>query len=329
MSLEVRVNYFDNLRAIACIAVILLHISGPFLYSISNPIEFQYVNFLHSLSRFCVPIFLMITGALMLGNNYSWQAFYKEKIPKLFKPFIFWSIFYLLINTIYNYSINDSYSLQDFLAYLKVSIIYGSAYHLWYMYLIIAIYLALPFLANFNKRFYKKHILYLVLLWLFVLTIAQFFPQFKLLGYLRFGFGYFGYLVLGYYCSKASTGKVVSISIFILGLLSTFLPNFYSTKVDYNWYYYLNVNVVLLSAGLFLTIKSISLKSAFLNSIAKYSFGIYFIHLFFIMFLNKIWIYESYYAPAQIIMSTLLCLILSYFAILLLRRIKPLTSFIY
>lgn len=326
--MSARSYYLDNLRAIACITVILLHISGPYLY-ITNSVEFQFVNFLHSLSRFCVPIFLMISGTLLLGKKQYWKTFYKDRIPKLLKPLIFWSLFYFVILISINSLIHKNFSFIELTEILKNSILYGAAYHLWYMYLIITIYLVLPFFSNFDNLFYNRHVLYLSSIWMCLLVIAQFLPELTLMSWLRFLIGYFGYLVLGYYCSKISPGVIGSSVVFVLGLLSTFLPNFYSVELNYSWFYYLNINVVFLSGGVYLLLKELNTKSDMLNLIAQHSFGIYFIHLFFIMLLNKIWIPGSFYAPIQILVSTILCLMMSYYAIVFLKRIKPLASFIY
>lgn len=323
-----RQSYLDNLRAVACIAVILLHISGPYLYTTSNIVEFQLVNFLHSLSRFCVPIFLMISGALLLGKKHYWMQFYKDRLAKIIKPLVFWSVFYILLYLSIIVFVDKSLSWEVTIDLIESSVVNGAAYHLWYMYLIIAIYLVLPFLSNFNQRFYTKHVFFLVLIWLFVLVLAQFVSGYKTVAWLRLGIGYFGYLILGYYCAKLNLSLLSSVLIFMLGLIGTFLPNYLSVSLDYKWYYYLNINVVLLSSGLFLIFKSLEFNSNILNLIAQKSFGIYFIHLFFIMLLNKMILPSSFFAPIQILVNTSLCLVLSYFTITQLKSIKFLAPYI-
>ena len=93
-----RLIYVDNLRAFAIVAVILLHVSGPYLLLNNNAdsINWQFVNLLHSISRVCIPVFLMISGALLLNRDYSWKTFYTTNLIRLIKPFLFWTAFYLV-----------------------------------------------------------------------------------------------------------------------------------------------------------------------------------------------------------------------------------------
>ena len=65
-----RVCSFDLMRIIAICAVILIHISADYVKSYPNDsIEFISNNILCSCSRFAVPVFLMISGALMLNEE--------------------------------------------------------------------------------------------------------------------------------------------------------------------------------------------------------------------------------------------------------------------
>ena len=67
-----RVFYFDFLRSISCLAVVLIHASAFFVNGATN-ISFHFSNFIDSLSRFSVPVFIMISGALMLDENYNYS----------------------------------------------------------------------------------------------------------------------------------------------------------------------------------------------------------------------------------------------------------------
>ena len=54
---------FDLLRIISAFSVVMLHVSAEYIHS--NPVgslDFQLANFMNSISRFGVPIFVMISG---------------------------------------------------------------------------------------------------------------------------------------------------------------------------------------------------------------------------------------------------------------------------
>ena len=63
--------WLDFLRAIACILVVLLHTSAPYLYKIQTiPMRSWHVgNYVDSFTRISVPLFFMISGYLFFGEK--------------------------------------------------------------------------------------------------------------------------------------------------------------------------------------------------------------------------------------------------------------------
>ena len=60
-----RIYYFDVLRVIACLAVIMIHTSGTYVLRNFRTFNFWVRNLFDSLSRIAVPLFVMISGALL------------------------------------------------------------------------------------------------------------------------------------------------------------------------------------------------------------------------------------------------------------------------
>ena len=56
-----RIISFDLLRIVAAFAVIMIHTSGQWFGELSP--EWEFANIYDSLSRWCVPVFIMISGA--------------------------------------------------------------------------------------------------------------------------------------------------------------------------------------------------------------------------------------------------------------------------
>lgn len=66
-------TYLDLLRIISALAVIVIHLaSDRLVFSTPNSFEWQSLNLLNSISRFCVPVFVMISGALFLEKKYHY-----------------------------------------------------------------------------------------------------------------------------------------------------------------------------------------------------------------------------------------------------------------
>ena len=70
---EKKIYWVDNLRFLATISVIFLHVASPIYFQFGKVSDaYWWTAFLYSgTTRFGVPIFLMLTGALILPKNYS------------------------------------------------------------------------------------------------------------------------------------------------------------------------------------------------------------------------------------------------------------------
>ena len=80
-----KIIWIDNLRVIATIAVIMLHVSAPILYkygSISNYI-WNIGNLFDGMVRWCVPIFFMLSGALLLNEDLEISSFLKKRLLRI------------------------------------------------------------------------------------------------------------------------------------------------------------------------------------------------------------------------------------------------------
>lgn len=79
-------NYnLDILRIISTIAVVLLHISAQNYYNIDVVSdEFEIFAITNGMVRWCVPVFLMISGALFLGE----KCLYKKYIINIYYVYL-------------------------------------------------------------------------------------------------------------------------------------------------------------------------------------------------------------------------------------------------
>ena len=82
----------DLLRIIACVMVVVLHVSALYVtQNIKNPnIWFTIGNLIDSFMRVSVPIFVLISGAFNLSNNKNkeYNYFYKKTMKNIILPTI-------------------------------------------------------------------------------------------------------------------------------------------------------------------------------------------------------------------------------------------------
>lgn len=169
MNVKERNTYLDLTRVIAVVAVVTIHISGWFVaYFAPSSTEFLWGNIFDGISCMAVPIFVMISGALMLDEDrqVDTRQLYTKNIKALVGPLIFWSVLYCGVYTIL-IPIAEGQTVE--LWTIGYSLLAGH-YHMWYLYMIIGLYLITPFLRKFVSKENKN----LVLLFIGLSLAAQF-----------------------------------------------------------------------------------------------------------------------------------------------------------
>lgn len=91
--------WINNAKIVAMFAVVIVHVAATFV--LNSPIgssNWWVGNLYESAARWSVPVFVMLSGALLLHPNKqeSLSVFYKKRLSRILVPLIFWSLFYLL-----------------------------------------------------------------------------------------------------------------------------------------------------------------------------------------------------------------------------------------
>lgn len=131
-------NYnIEMIRALSFVMVIVIHVANYFCrgFEYINLGEYLFASTLNTLARVSVPCFFMISGALLLGRNETIKKSL-QRVARFLPVLIVWTIVYYVFNTFY---MNQTVELK------KILEVPAEA-HLWYLYVMIPIYLILPFL---------------------------------------------------------------------------------------------------------------------------------------------------------------------------------------
>ena len=198
------INYIHFLRSVSTFAVIVLHVAAPIVNNfIPGKVGYDWWvgNFIDSITRFCVPVFLMITGVLVFNSNDSPIIFYKKRISRIVYPFVLWSFLYILYSLYYS---SNNFSISTFKVVFSLFIAGNpTSFHLWYLYMLIGLYFFLPFLKPWIQTATKKEILIFLGFWIVALIVElPFIKKFNIgINFAHF-YGYLGYPILGYYLNK-------------------------------------------------------------------------------------------------------------------------------
>ncbi|MES2266747.1 MAG: acyltransferase family protein [Bacteroidota bacterium] len=287
------IRWINNLRLVAMFAVIVLHTASPLLFKYADsPLSWwMAANIYNAIVRFAVPVFVMITGALLLHRKYELTDFLKKRIGRLIIPFLFWSLIYISYrwNNEEFYFTNDAWTnIRMVLHDLKL----GSYYHLWYVYLLFGLYLFIPIISSFVRHATEKELLYFLAIWFITMIISKpYFTRFDSAIDLHNFTGYVGYLVLGHYltykqfCVKGML--FIAVAIFV-AFTATIAAGTYYFEVEgkgLSTFFYEPIGpfVLTLSLSAFLIAKHTVVRlnptiNKVMNNASKYTLGIYLSH---------------------------------------------------
>lgn len=323
------VQYFDFLRVIAAVAVIAIHVLGPYRHQIGDIAlsEWIFAVGVNGASRWAVPVFILITGALMLSDTrpFSLSYFVKKRVSKVLVPFIIWSLFYVWLSGLSSTGYDAGHALDV----LKESYHHETYYHLGFFYYFIPLYILVPFLRPLAQRLDHLAVAVIGISWI-VLTGL----------YLNGWSGvwrndlvlYGGYLWLGYWLYNY---RVSPIMILTIGLASLVVTEYkvLSISIDLQqyrtlgWFSYKTANTVLIALAVFTLGKLISATlpesaNAKLGEISKYTLGIYLIHPIFLWPVRE---FDWYLLPSWVMIPLLTAIVfmLSYWSTAWLAKWKP------
>jgi len=322
------IDWISNLRLIALYAVIILHCSSPLLmqYGKVPMSEWWSADLLNALTRFGVPVFVMITGALLLPKEYEIGSFLKKRLGRVVVPFLFWSLVYVWYSW-YNEEITfggDAWAnISQVLHLLKT----GSSYHLWYVYMLIGLYFFIPVIGKFVRNASEKEIVYFLVIWIGVMLITQpYLSRFNPSVDMHYFAGFAGYLVLGYYlANKDFNIKYLRLwmcllflfSVALIAIGSRFLisyPKYPGTML----YEPVNPAVLLLAVSAFMLAKLTVAKMPPVvinvrDFAGKYNYGVYLAHALILYFLDDLFgvSYKLGLPILSIPLTALICFVIS------------------
>lgn len=231
------IGWVDLLRVLACFMVVFSHSCDAFVAQFdADRASFLTGVFGGSLMRASVPLFVMMTGVLLLpvGQGYDLVSFYRKRIGRILPPLVFWSVALpLLMYAYFNYTnpstCNPQVAVDGYTVQQLVQRIYTFVFNfnfdttpLWYLYMLIGLYLLMPVLNAWLVQASQRELKVVLGLW----VVSLFLPYLKMLapvlgyqgnygnmellgmcdwniyGTFYYFSGFVGYLVLAYYLKR-------------------------------------------------------------------------------------------------------------------------------
>lgn len=296
-----RIGYFDLLRIFAAVAVIIIHVIGPYRAQFGEIPNSDWVTAIvfNNISRWAVPVFILITGALLLSDTRPWntQYYIKRRVGKVLIPFLVWSLFYAVLSG----ATPAGWDTAEVIARIQELPTHQTYYHLGFFYYFLPLYLVIPFLRPIVQHVPMSAVAILVVGWL-VLTLL----------YLTYVKGiwnhqlilYSGYLLAGFFLFRTWKTDTESVSkpqlgwrwiIILLGIAGLIATNVYILDTSFavdkykfgRWLSYKTLNTALAAMMIFTVCqtwgaywlsKCKPATQKIIAFISRHSLGIYLIH---------------------------------------------------
>lgn len=289
----------DFLRLTAMLLVVMIHYSNYYCRYLEDvhSVSFGGAILYNGLARISVPVFFMLSGALMLNQDVNMEKL-KKKILRFLLVLIFWTAFYFVWDILY---MDKSFELENIVGW----IFEPTKPHLWFMYAIIALYIALPFAKILVDHMGEKEENLFIVLWLFfsggayllqvILSLLDLNVSLIYSVPIVQGSYYLGYFVVGNILynrirkgSKISSGKMWALYGITTGIniVGTFVMSYRENVYFEDFFAYRNVLVELSAVAVFvLAIQKVSVRSEkmklWLRKLSPCLFGVYLIHILF------------------------------------------------
>jgi surface polysaccharide O-acyltransferase-like enzyme len=304
-------GWFDLARVLAILAVVVVHETsvevGRREAGDPGTAAWWTANVLDSASRWCVPVFLMVSGALLLDPRRTDRPrdFYRKRLSRVGIPLVVWTAVYLAFRALYldDGGLDAGEAVRDVAA--------GSPFlQLYFLYVLVVLYLLTPFLRlvvrHATHRMQAAFAGVLLLLGALDQVLATFLEVGEASAATRF-LPYAGYFTLGWLLRDLPlTRRQVrwAFAAFLASVAATVLL-VAVTSIDAGWsspgryvYGYLSPTVVVMSVAAFVLLRAWNLKhppgsrwapGRRTAALSALTFGVYLVHPLFFYPLDRVW----------------------------------------
>ena len=287
-----RIDYISLASVLSAIAVIYMHTST--FWTFERNILWFYSDIIESVFYFAVPVFFMITGALLIDfdKKYDLTTYFKKRIRKTVIPYIIWSI---IMAITLSYAHHTPFNIIN-------SIFSGISIY-WFFIPLFCIYLCIPLFSSINdekKAFIFKYIVaigfIINILLPFIISVFNLKIEYSL--NIAITGNFLIYPLIGYLIHNGEVGKkriyfyLLALIGLLLHIFGTYYLSMYTGSIVQTYKGLENLPCFLYAIGIFIFIKYDLNKimdyakiNRIINYLSTYTFGVYLVHIFIIEFM--------------------------------------------
>lgn len=297
--------YWEKIRGICIIAVIFIHSKTGMEFYGNRTLEYNYHYWIIMKTILISPvaIYLFISGYFVpkqLLDSKEIKFYFFRRVKKILVPYFFWTCLYSIINILFA---KIEITPEILMKYILLG---RSSAHLYFIIVLLQLVLITPMLIKYcNTIACNITVIVLTVLHLYVIYNYQLINK-EQLPYREImftGWIIFYYLGILYRNNKVRInfikGVISAIVTLILSVIETYSllkigldigPSTSFFKIS-SFFYAISLVGIIIA----LNEEKIDTKESFLSRLGEFSYGIYFVHIFILMVINKIFLnYESF-----------------------------------
>ena len=347
---KARIKWIDLVRAAAILSVVLCHaIEAVYQFELENVTSLSMQSRIfgftcHTAGRLGVPLFLMITGSLLLPREYDndrIKDFWKNKWLHLLACTLIWIAIYDAFLVLREHASISFLQLAEEMLFLRRV----NMSHVWYLPTILGLYLLLPFVSMVLKKYDNKLFLFPLLIYTFyslgvtTLNVAYrvYHPELRISNQFSFGFSgaHFGlYILYGYFISKGTFKKIRSLYVAaasIAAFVSVVFIQIWSYQKGFEYKMrYNDVLLLLASMGIYELASRVKTIYGYkiVRQISFYSFAVFLMHNIFIRTFAHTVNTLALTKPLKVLLLWIICFVASYAASVLISKIPKFGKYI-
>jgi surface polysaccharide O-acyltransferase-like enzyme len=204
------IQYINRLRILGIYAVVTAHVAMGLAMEIRPFTTSWWLGcWLFYLAHFAIPVFVMISGTLLLGNERQESAldFYRKRLYRAGIPLAFWTSIYLVVRQAVD---GERLAVGSIVRLILTGDPY---YHLWFLYMIAGLYLVTPALRTFVRHASQRERIFTIVI---ILVVANMYFQADVLlwnnrrSIFTMFIPFIGYYLCGYELPRIDPKKIPS-----------------------------------------------------------------------------------------------------------------------
>lgn len=291
----------DILRVTAAAAVVWLHVSAEIVASriVAADLGWWTANLADAATRWCVPLFVMASGALLLSQRAHEDPlrFYRRRLNRILVPTLFWTAVYAALRL----------TKGEAATAVLGSVAEGRPFtHLWYLYMVLGLYLITPMASAFVHHAPRRLLIGAVALSFLLaaveMTVATLDGDWPARTFLGLWPYYLGYFTAGqilwrapatWLSGRAALAVALACTCAVAGLTGLLLGDLGPRAWEVT-YSYLDPLVVLMSLAIFNALRRVGVDrgpgarlAGVAHRLAPFTLGVYVVHPLWLFALDR------------------------------------------